>query len=59
MLVYYKDDEGDYVNSPIETIGVPVGEKVDFNVTPVMTTISPGDKSVITVQYRTRRGDRV
>ena len=34
VLVYYKDDEGDYVNSPIETIGFPIGEKVDFNVTP-------------------------
>ncbi len=56
VLVYYKDDEGDYVNSPIETIGVPVGEKVDFNVTPVMTTISPGDKAVITVQYQNTGG---
>jgi hypothetical protein len=56
VLVYYKDSEGDYVNSAIETIGVPVGEKVDFNVTPIMTTISPGDKSVITVQYQNTGG---
>ena len=56
VLVYYKDAEGDYVNSPIETIGVPVGEKVDFNVTPIMTTVSPGDKSVITVQYQNTGG---
>ncbi|MFZ1896727.1 COG1361 S-layer family protein [Methanoregula sp.] len=56
VLVYYKDSEGDYVNSAIETIGVPVGEKVDFNVTPIMTTISPGAKSVITVQYQNTGG---
>ena len=56
VLVYYKDSEGDYVNSAIETIGIPVGEKVDFNVTPIITTISPGDKAVITVQYQNTGG---
>ena len=35
VLVNYKNSEGDYVNSAIETVGVPVGEKVDFNVTPI------------------------
>ncbi len=35
VLVNYKNSEGDYVNSTIETIGVPIGKKVDFNVTPI------------------------
>ena len=58
VLVNYKNSEGDYVNSSIETVGVPVGEKVDFNVTPIMTSISPGAKSVITVQYQNTAGQR-
>ena len=56
VLVNYKNSEGDYVDSAIETVGVPVGEKVDFSVTPIMTTISPGDKSVLTVQYQNTGG---
>ena len=56
VLVNYKNSEGDYVNSSIETVGVPVGEKVDFNVTPIKTSISPGAKSVITVQYQNTGG---
>jgi hypothetical protein len=56
VLVYYKNSEGDYVDSQIVTIGVPVGEKVDFNVTSIMTTISPGDKSVIAVEYQNTGG---
>ena len=39
VLVNYKNSEGDYVNSTIETVGVPVGEKVDFNVTPFSTPL--------------------
>ncbi len=56
VLVNYKNSEGDYVNSTIETVGVPVGEKVDFNVTPISTSIAPGAKSVITVQYQNTGG---
>jgi len=56
VLVNYKNSEGDFVNSRIETIGVPVGKKVDFNVTPVKASLSPGAKSVITVQYQNTGG---
>jgi hypothetical protein len=51
VVVNYKNTDGDYVDSTIETVGVPVGKKVDFNVTPVKTTLSPGGKSVITVAF--------
>ena len=56
VLVYYKNYEGDYVNSPIETVGVPVGQKVDFTVTSVSTSITPGANAVITVQYQNTGG---
>ena len=56
VLVNYKNSEGDYVNSTVETIGVPVGQKVDFNVTPVKASIAPGANSVITVQYQNTGG---
>ncbi|MGB7788460.1 COG1361 S-layer family protein [Methanoregula sp.] len=52
VLVNYKNTNGVYVNSATETIGVPVGEKIQFNVTPVMTTISPGATSIITVTFQ-------
>ena len=56
VLVNYKDAEGDYVNSEAETVGVPVGGKVQFNVTPVSASVLPGEKSVIVVQYQNTGG---
>ncbi|MGD0080853.1 MAG: S-layer protein [Methanoregula sp.] len=52
VLVNYKNSDGVYVNSASETIGVPVGGKIQFIVTPVTATMSPGAKSVITVTFR-------
>ena len=52
VLVNYKNSNGVYVNSAVETVGVPVGEKIQFKVTPVMTTLSPGATSVITVTFQ-------
>src|SRR5208337_4601053 len=52
VLVNYKNSDGVYVNSASETIGVPVGGKIQFIVTPVTATISPGAKSVITVTFQ-------
>jgi hypothetical protein len=52
VLVNYKNTNGVYVDSATETVGIPVGEKIQFNVTPVMTTIAPGATSVITVTFR-------
>jgi hypothetical protein len=56
VLVNYKNTEGDYVSSEIETIGVPVGGKVSFNVTSVQTEISPGGEAVIRVEYQNTGG---
>ncbi len=56
VLVYYKNYEGDYVDSPIETIGVPVGQKVDFAVTPIAANVTPGANAVITVQFQNTGG---
>jgi hypothetical protein len=56
VLVNYKNSEGDVVDSRIETIGVPVGKKVDFNVTPIKASIPAGAKSVITVRYQNTGG---
>ena len=56
MLVYYKNYEGDYVDSPIETVGVTVGNKVDFSVTPVAANVTPGANAVITFQFQNTGG---
>ena len=41
VVVNYKNSNGVYVDSAVETFGVPVGEKIQFNVTPVKATLSP------------------
>ncbi|HUH78912.1 MAG TPA: S-layer protein [Methanoregula sp.] len=56
VMVNYKNAEGDYVNSEPETIGVPVGGKVQFSVTPVSASVLPGEKSVVVVQYQNTGG---
>jgi hypothetical protein len=56
VLVYYKNSEGDYVYSETETVGVPVGGKVSFNVTSVKTEIWPGRDTVIQVEYQNTGG---
>jgi len=56
IYVNYKNSEGDVVNSRVETIGVPVGKKVDFNVTPIKASLAAGAKSVITVRYQNTGG---
>ena len=52
VLVNYKNSNGVYVNSAVETIGVSVGKKIQFTVKPVMTSISPGATSIITVTFQ-------
>jgi hypothetical protein len=56
VYVNYKNAEGDFVDSKTETIGVPVGQKVDFNVTSVSTTVTAGAKSVLKVRYQNTGG---
>ncbi|HVP96911.1 S-layer protein [Methanoregula sp.] len=52
VLVYYKNYEGDYVDSPVETVGVPVGGKVKFSLTPEDVSVTPGGKKVLTYQVQ-------
>lgn len=56
VFVNYKNSDGDFVDSKIETIGVPVGQKVAFNVTTVTTSVPAGGKSVIKVMYQNTGG---
>jgi len=56
VLVTYKNYEGNYVNSPVETVGVPVGQKVQFSVTPISASVSPGANTVITYLFQNTGG---
>ncbi len=47
----YENSEGEQVTSDAETIGMPVGKKIDFNVTSLPGELSPGQKKVINVEY--------
>jgi hypothetical protein len=52
VSVVYKNKDGDFVTSRSETIGIPVGGKVDFEVVSAPAEINPGNKKVINVEYR-------
>ena len=56
VLVNYENSEGDQATSDIETIGLAVGKKIDFNITSAPNTVYPGQKKVITVQYTNTGG---
>jgi len=51
VVVNYENSEGDQVTSDLETIGLQVGKKIDFDITSAPENVSPGQKKVITVQY--------
>ena len=50
--VVYENAEGDLVSSRTSTIGIPVGGKVDFAVISPPVEMNPGDKKVITVEFK-------
>ncbi|MFA6333591.1 MAG: S-layer protein, partial [Methanoregula sp.] len=52
VYVKYENTDGDMVSSDIETIGVPVGGKIDFEITSDPQTIKPGQKKVITAKFK-------
>jgi hypothetical protein len=56
VLVNYDNSEGDQVTSDVETIGLAVGKKIDFDITSAPDTISPGQKKVINVLYTNTGG---
>lgn len=56
VCVKYENKEGDIVVSDIETIGVPVGKKIEFMITSDPDSLIPGQKKVITVKYKNTGG---
>ena len=52
VVVVYQDDEGDFVTSQTETVGVDVGNKVDFTILSSPAEMSPGSKQMILVEYQ-------
>jgi hypothetical protein len=59
VYVNYENQEGDQVDSNTETIGIDVGKKLGFAVVSDPAEASPGQKKVITVQYKNTGGATV
>ena len=52
VLVVYQNYEGDFVTSRSDTVGIPVGGKVEFKVISPSAEMNPGNKKVVTVEYK-------
>jgi len=52
VVVVYKNNEGDYVTTGNDTVGIPVGGKADFEVISPPAEMNPGSKKVISVEYK-------
>ncbi len=52
VVVVYQNTEGDYVTSRSDTVGIPVGGKVDFDIVSPPSVLNPGNKNVITVAFK-------
>lgn len=52
VVVVYKNAEGDFITSRSDTIGIPIGGKVDFEVISPAAEMNPGNKKVIRVEYK-------
>jgi len=52
VVVVYQNKEGDFVTSRTETLGVDVGNKVDFEILSPMAEMNPGSTKTIRVEYR-------
>ena len=50
--VVYQNPEGDFVTSQTETIGVPVGSKIDFVIVSSPLEMSPGATKTVLVEYK-------
>ena len=51
VVVVYQNNEGDFVTSQTETVGVDVGNKVDFAILSPLPEMNPGSKRTIQVEY--------
>jgi hypothetical protein len=52
VVVVYQNKEGDFISSRSDTVGIPVGGKVDFAVISPVAEMNPGNKKVINVEYK-------
>ncbi len=52
VVVVYQNQEGDFVTSRSDTVGIPVGKKVDFEVLSPAGEMNPGNKKVIAVEFK-------
>ena len=52
VAVVYVNPEGDTVTSAYDTVGVPVGGKIGFNVTSPVTALHPGETNVVVIEYQ-------
>jgi len=52
VIVVYKNKEGDFVTSRTDTVGIPIGGKVDFMVISPPAEMNPGNKKIISVEYK-------
>jgi hypothetical protein len=52
VAVVYENKDGDTVTSRSDTVGIPVGGKIDFDVISSPVTMNPGVKQVIMVTYK-------
>jgi hypothetical protein len=52
VVVSYQNNEGDFITSRSETVGIPLGGKVEFTVISPHGEMNPGNKKVITVEYK-------
>ena len=52
VVVVYQNKDGDFVTTRSDTVGIPVGGKVDFEVISPPAEMSPGGKKVISVEYK-------
>jgi hypothetical protein len=52
VIVVYKNKEGDFVTSRSDTFGIPIGGKVDFLVVSPPAEMNPGNKKIISVEYK-------
>jgi hypothetical protein len=52
VVVVYQNYEGDFITSQSDTVGIPVGGKVEFTVISPPGEMNPGNKKVIPVEYK-------
>jgi hypothetical protein len=52
VVVVYQNNEGDFIASRSDTVGIPVGGKIDFTIVSPPAAMNPGNKKTITVEYK-------